>query len=440
MRMYDIIKDKKECKALSDEQIAFWVRGVVEGNIPDYQSSALLMAICLNGMDKRETASLTNAMARSGDMLDLSAFGKHVVDKHSTGGVGDKTTLVIAPIAAACGATVAKMSGRGLGHTGGTIDKLESIPGLQTSLAPEEFTKIVKQHGLCVVGQTGQLAPADKTLYALRDTTATVESIPLIAASIMSKKLAAGSKSIVLDVKCGSGAFMKTYEDAYALASAMVDIGHRHGRRMSALITDMDTPLGQNIGNALEVQEAVQVLKGRGPKDLQEVCLALASQMVSLAMQIPPQEAQEQAKEALDSGRAYQKLRDMVAAQGGDVRALDDFSYFGKAPVCHTVVSEQSGYIVHMDSEACGKASMLLGAGRQTKNDTIDPNAGIALLYKTGQYVRQGEAIATLFTSNAQNVPESERVLLGGIRFGEEEPVSKPLILGAIYPDEKGEE
>ncbi len=333
MRMYDLIRKKRDGLALTGPEIGFFVDGYVRGEIPDYQVSALLMAVCLRGMDQQETALLTGSMARSGEMADLSSVPGIKVDKHSTGGVGDKTTLVCAPIAAACGVPVAKMSGRGLGHTGGTVDKLESIPGLRTAVGREEFLRMVRENGIALIGQSGNIAPADKKIYALRDVTATVESLPLIASSIMSKKLAAGSDAILLDVKTGSGAFLKTLEGSVALAQEMVGIGVRNGRRMAALVTDMDTPLGHAVGNALEVAESVAVLKGHGPADLTELCLLLAAEMLVLAGKGSLETCRKLAGDAVSTGRAFEKLRVMAMAQGGDVSVLDDPGRFPKAPV-----------------------------------------------------------------------------------------------------------
>ena len=435
MRMYDIIMNKRNGGVLSDEEIAFFIDGYTNGYIPDYQASALLMAIWFNGMNEHETAVLTDCMARSGDMVDLSAIPGIKVDKHSTGGVGDKTTLVIAPIVAACGVPVAKMSGRGLGHTGGTIDKLESIPGFRVSVAQEQFFQIVRDAGLSVIGQTGNIAPADKKLYALRDVTATVDSLPLIASSIMSKKLAAGSNAIVLDVKTGSGAFMKTLDDSIGLAQAMVSIGERNGRRTIALITDMDLPLGHAIGNSLEVAESVATLKGHGPADLTEVCLQLAANMLYLADKGTLDECRRLAEDALSSGAALEKLRAMVIAQGGDVSVIDDTSKFPQAPVTYEVKSPSDGYITHMETEKCGIASVALGAGRESKEDDIDMSAGVVLVKKTGDKVTRGETIARLYTAKQSALPEAERLLLDAITFSDKQPAPEKLILARVSKD-----
>ena len=393
MRMYDIIAKKRDGGTLTQEEIAFAVNGFAAGSIPDYQMSALMMAVYLRGMTATETAQLTAAMAYSGDMVDLSGIGGVKADKHSTGGVGDKTTLVAGPIVAACGVKVAKMSGRGLGHTGGTLDKIEAIPGCSVSLTQKAFFRQVNDIGIAVIGQTGNLAPADKKMYALRDVTATVSCIPLIASSIMSKKLASGADCILLDVKTGNGAFMKTLEDSIALAKAMVDIGEHNGRRTAALITDMDTPLGRNIGNSLEVIEAVETLRGKGPADLTEVCLSLASGMLWLAGRGGAAACRAMAEDALRSGAALAKLRAMVAAQGGDPAVIDDPSGFPAAAYEHDVVCMQDGWLYATDTEKIGIAAVLLGAGRETKESVIDPAAGIRLLKKAGDPVKKGDVL-----------------------------------------------
>ncbi len=435
MRMFDVIHHKRLGGELTRDELEFFVRGVTDGSIPDYQTSALLMAVCLNSMTDRETAVLTELMAHSGDMVDLSPIEGFKVDKHSTGGVGDKTTLIVAPIVAACGVRVAKMSGRGLGYTGGTIDKLESIPGFQTALAPERFFEVVRQTGLSVVGQSGNLAPTDKKLYALRDVTDTVESIPLIAASIMSKKLASGANGIVLDVKTGSGAFMKTVERSIALAEAMVAIGEHNGRQTVALITDMNRPLGIAIGNSLEVIEAVDTLNGRGPEDLTAVSLELSANMIHLAGRGELEECRAQACEALQSGAALECLRRMVAAQGGDVRVLDDRSLFGQASGRRELCSDADGYILSTDTEAIGIASVLLGAGREQKDRPIDFAAGLLIHKKAGDRVRKGEPVATLLTNRPQTLDEAARLLRGAIKIGPMCPVETPLIYARVGSD-----
>ena len=431
MHMYDILAKKREGLALSREEIEFFIRGFTAGEIPDYQASALLMAICIQGMDERETADLTLSMAHSGEMADLSQIPGVKGDKHSTGGVGDKTTLIVGPLAAACGVVVAKMSGRGLGYTGGTIDKLESIPGFSTQQSPQRFAQIAEEVGVCIVGQSGELAPADKKLYALRDVTATVDSMPLIASSILSKKLAAGAKSIVLDVKCGSGAFMKTEADGRALAETMVSIGSACGRNMAALITNMDLPLGMYIGNALEVMEAVDVLRGK-PGALRELCSALAAQMLSLCHGWTVAEATERVIEAIDSGRAMETMEKWVAAQGGDAAALTDFTRLPQAAEKHPILAQRSGYLTHMDAEGVGIASSILGAGRRQKGDTIDPAAGIVLEKTTGDFVEKGAVLAWLHTNQPATIPEAEARFTAALTWGEEKPEAQPLIYGIV--------
>jgi pyrimidine-nucleoside phosphorylase len=438
--MYDIIEKKKNGGALTPAEIAFAVDGFVAGSVPDYQMSALLMAICLKGMGMEETTALTLCMARSGDTVDLSPIPGVKADKHSTGGVGDKTTLAVAPIVAACGVKMAKMSGRGLGHTGGTIDKLESIPGFRVDLDRERFFQIVRKCGLCVVGQSGNLVPADKKMYALRDVTATVDSIPLIASSIMSKKLAAGADCILLDVKTGSGAFMKTEADAVRLAETMVRIGVQAGKKCAAFVTDMDRPLGSAIGNALEVQEAADMLRGRAPEDFTSLCLTLSAGILTLAVEDGgPQDesalfrdSMERARRAVRSGEAFVKLSEMVAEQGGDPDALSDYSLFGSASVTQVVRSAQGGVITSMDTEKIGKASALLGAGRETKESVIDYLAGIRLLKKTGDAVEKGEPIALLYASDARRIAESEVCFVSALRIGKEPRPVRPLVLAKV--------
>lgn len=432
MHIYDIITKKKHGEELSDEEIRFFINGYTKGDIPDYQASALLMAICLRGCTGRETATLTQAVCDSGDTVDLSPLGDSTVDKHSTGGVGDKTTMVVAPIVASLGAVVAKMSGRGLGHTGGTVDKLESFPGYKTSLSPEDFIAQVKRIGIAVIGQSGNLAPADKKLYALRDVTATVDSIPLITSSIMGKKLAAGSRSIVLDVKYGSGSFMKSAEDAAELARNMVEIGYLRGRRVSALITNMDVPLGHAVGNILEVKEAVEVLSGRGPCDLREVALSLATEMVRLSLGKEAPTARRMCEEAISSGKALLKLAEWIGQQGGDASYARDTSLFPSASLVREVKAPTSGYISSMDTERIGLASVALGAGRVTKEDTIDFTAGIIIDKKTGDAVRAGEVIARLYSSTEERLDDGERGYLGALSFSDERPDELPLIHAVI--------
>jgi pyrimidine-nucleoside phosphorylase len=433
--MYDIIAKKRDGGNLSDEEIGFFINGYVAGDIPDYQVSALMMAICLRGMSPHETATLTMCMANSGETVDLSAIDGVKVDKHSTGGVGDKTTLIIAPIVASLGVRVAKMSGRGLGHTGGTVDKLESIPGLRTSIDREAFFSIVRKVGVSVIGQSGNLVPADKKLYALRDVTATIESVPLIASSIMSKKIAAGSDCILLDVKTGSGAFMKTTEDSIRLAEAMVSIGEHVGRHTVALITDMDRPLGNAVGNSLEVMEACETLKGRGPADLTEICLELAANMLFLAGKGDLSACRKAARTQTENGEAFAKLKEMAAAQGGDTRVLDDYSGFPQASVTHEVKAPRSGYLYAMNTEQCGIASVVLGAGREKKEDSIDYGAGILFRRKIGDKVAEGDVLAEFRSSSLQKCSEAEKVLLDALSIREEKPEKVPLIHARISKD-----
>ena len=432
MDFLTILRKKRDNLQLTKEELCFFANAAATGSVPDYQLSAMLMAMYLNPLDARETADLTLAMAHSGDMADLSGIEGVKGDKHSTGGVGDKTTLIVAPVAAACGVKMAKMSGRGLGHTGGTIDKLESIPGFQTTLSRERFLQIVNETGLCVIGASGDLCPADKALYALRDVTETVSSIPLIASSIMSKKLAGGADCIVLDVKCGSGAFMKTEQEARALAAAMVEIGKRAGRRVAAVLTNMDLPLGCAVGNAVEVQEAVAVLNGKGPADLRTVALALASTLLVLCGKGTRAQCETMAADAIDSGKALQAFVRMVEAQGGDADYIRDPSRFPQAKIQRALKAPQRGYIAAMDAEQIGRVCVLLGAGRRTKEDKIDPCAGLLLCKKTGDFVEAGEPLATLLCENEALLPEAERAFLDALRFSDLPPKPTPLILGTV--------
>lgn len=432
MRMFDVIAKKRDGETLSREELQFVIDGYVSGQIPDYQMSALLMAIYLRGMTDQETAQLTDIMAHSGDMVDLSAIHGIKVDKHSTGGVGDKTTLVITPIVAACGVKIAKMSGRGLGHTGGTVDKMESVPGTRTSLDRQEFFDQVNRIGISVIGQSGNLAPADKKIYALRDVTATIGCVPLIASSIMSKKLAAGSECILLDVKTGNGAFMKTLDGSIQLAQAMVAIGAHNGRKVAALITDMDTPLGYNIGNSLEVIESVEVLKGRGPADLTEVCYQLAANMLLLAGKGTLAECRKMAEEAVASGAAYEKLKQMFAAQGGDVSVLDDPDKFTKAKYSREIRADQSGWLYATNTEMIGNASVLLGAGRIKKEDTIDFAAGIVLHKKAGDRVEKGDLLATFYAEDEGKFASAEEMYRGALTFRDEKPVLPELVMARV--------
>lgn len=426
MRMYDIIEKKRNGSALTPAEIDFFIDGYVAGTIPDYQVSALLMAIFYEGMSLQETSRMTHDMAHSGDVMDLSAIHGTKVDKHSTGGVGDKTTLVVAPIVASCGVPVAKMSGRGLGHTGGTLDKLESIPGLCVDIDQERFFEIVNTIGVAVVGQTGNLVPADKKLYALRDVTATVDSMPLIASSIMSKKIAAGADKILLDVKCGSGAFMKTPEDAIELAQIMVGIGEEVGRTTVALITDMGRPLGHAIGNSLEVIESCDTLKGRAPEDLAETCVELAANMLFLADTGNIDACRKRARVQLANGAGLQKFREMVQAQGGDARVLDDYMRFAQPACSRTLAAHTSGWVYAMDTEQCGIASVALGAGRITKDDTIDPTAGIMLHAKTGDRVAPADSLCTLYAHSEARLDEAEHIIRAAYDIRDEQPQRVP--------------
>ena len=429
--MTDIIIKKRDGGELSKEEIDFFVSGVTDGSVPDYQISALLMAMLLVGMSDRETVLLTLAMAESGDMLDLSSLGDKTVDKHSTGGVGDKTTPIVASVAAALGCTVAKMSGRGLGHTGGTTDKLESIDGYRTDITEEEFLRNAAECGMCLAGHSGNLTPADKRLYAIRDVTGTVESIPLIAASVMSKKLAAGAKHIVLDVKYGSGAFMKTPESAEELAKEMVKIGKSAGRKMTALITNMDIPLGFAVGNSLEIREAVSVLKGEGPSDLTELCTELAAAMYRSCFDCGYDEAVNSVKEAIKNGRAFETFVKAVKLQGGDVCLITGERDFPNSESSREIFAESDGYITSMDCEAVGRAACISGAGREKKDDVIDLSAGIILKKKTGDYVNQGEPLATVY-GGKNRISEAAETLFRAYKIGSEKPKQGPLIYKVI--------
>ena len=432
MRMIDLIEKKRDGKALTDEEIRWMIQGYVADEIPDYQMSAMLMAIYFQGMTDHETFVLTDEIRHSGNQVDLSPISGIKVDKHSTGGVGDKTTLIIAPIVAACGVKVAKISGRGLGHTGGTVDKLESIPGFRTDLDKEEFFRAVNQNGVSVIGQSGNMTPADKKLYALRDVTGTVNSIPLIASSIMGKKLAAGSDAILLDVTTGSGAFMERLEDAKALAKKMCAIGTAAGKRTKALITNMDIPLGNNIGNILEVKESIEVLQGGGPEDLKEVCLALAANMLYIAGQGELSVCREKVKEAIASGAAFDTFVRMAEAQGGDPMYLREPERFPEAPCKEAVPAAESGFITHMDTKTIGIVSSMLGAGRETKDSVIDFTAGIILKKKTGDPVEAGEVIAELYASKEELLAPAKDRYLSAISIGSEKPEEAPLILAEV--------
>ncbi len=430
--MYDIIQKKRDGNALTEKEIRWVIEEYVNGNLPDYQVAALCMAIYFRGMNLEETTALTFAIRDSGDCLDFSGIHGLRVDKHSTGGVGDKTSLVVAPIVASLGVKVAKMSGRGLGHTGGTVDKLEAIPGFKTDIPVENFKDIVNDIGIAIVGQSGELAPADKLLYALRDVTATVDSLPLIVSSIMGKKLAADDDCIVLDVKTGSGSFMKTAEKSRELAEWMVEIGKRAGKRMRALITDMDRPLGYAIGNSLEVVEAIHTLQGKGPKDLTELCIALSAHILNLAEKGDYAQCEELAKRAISNGEGLQMFARMVEAQGGDKQWILHPENFPKAKFSHTVTAKSEGYIVGVDTESYGVASLLLGAGRNTKEDVIDPTAGIYLCAKTGDFVKVGDPIAILYSGKEEGFAASEARLLAATHIDSKPPKAEPLILDVV--------
>ncbi len=431
MRIYDIITKKKEGYELSAEEIAFAVNGYVQGDVADYQMSALLMAICLKGMTDKETYQLTKTMLESGDTVDLSRFGTFSVDKHSTGGVGDKTTLIVAPIVASLGCKVAKMSGRGLGFTGGTVDKLESLSGYNAALNSSDFLDLVEKTGVAVVGQSGNLVPADKKLYALRDVTATIDSIPLIASSIMSKKLASGSHNIVLDVKYGSGAFMKTKEGASALAQAMIKIGESFGRRVRALVTNMDVPLGFAVGNRIEVWEAIQILQGRGEPRLREICISLASNIVALAQNIDTPSAKAMVENAISNGLAFEKMKEWIKCQGGDVSYLESPDTLLGAKYKKAYIAKKDGYISKLQADKIGIASALLGAGRVKLDDQIDYNAGIIFEKSYGDYVHAGDTIATLYSDkNAFDV--AERELDDAVITSDQQPLAEELIANIL--------
>ena len=432
-RFVDLIQKKKNGETLTKEEIDFMITDYVAGKIPDYQMSAMLMAIYLNGMENEELAAFTLAMRDSGDLVDLSPIEGIKVDKHSTGGVGDKTTLIVGPIVAACGVPVAKMSGRGLGFTGGTLDKLESISGFRIDLSAEEFFETVKKTGISVIGQTGNLAPADKLLYALRDVTATVDSIPLIAASVMSKKLAAGSDKIVLDVTTGSGAFMKNTRDAKKLAKHMVAIGNHAGKETVAILTGMEEPLGFAIGNNMEVKEAIEVLKGGGPEDVKEVSVAIAGMMLSLGLEnVSHSQGKRMAKKALSSGQAFEKFKEMVQAQGGDIRYVEHPEFFERDAFEGEVLAAEDGFLSGMDTEKIGVAAGLLGAGRETKDSVIDMSAGIYLKKKIGDTVKKGEPIAICYAGTKEKLNRGMAMFESSIRYSKEAPRIPKLIVDII--------
>lgn len=435
MRMYDLIMKKRDGGALTKDEIGYMIQGYTQGSIPDYQMSAMLMAIYFQGMNEEETLFLTESMEHSGEVLDLSAIHGIKVDKHSTGGVGDKTSLALTPMVAACGIPVAKMSGRGLGHTGGTIDKLESFSGFSTAITAEKFMENVNEIGIAIMGQTADLAPADKKLYALRDVTATVDNMSLIASSIMSKKLASGADAIVLDVKTGSGAFMKTKEDSFTLAKEMVTLGNNAGRKTYAVISDMDQPLGLAVGNALEVKEAIDTLNGKGPEDFVELCMTLGSYML-MAGGIAENEAQarEKLKEAVSSGKALEKLAQFVAAQGGDNSAVWNPELLPKASYTEEILSEEEGYISHIECDEIGMCSLLLGGGRETKESEIDLSVGLVLCKKRGDYVKRGEALAAIYGNDKEKMILAKKRFLQAYTFSTEKVEKEPLIKGVITP------
>jgi pyrimidine-nucleoside phosphorylase len=433
MRTVDLIQRKRDGEELAPEEIEFLVEGYTNGDIPDYQMSSFLMAVFFSGMSDREVSRLTECMLRSGDTVDLSSIPGLKVDKHSTGGVGDKTSLIVAPLAAAAGVVVPMMSGRALGHTGGTLDKLESIPGFRTSLTAEEFEKQLSELGLCFIGQTDRLAPADRKLYALRDVTATVESIPLISSSIMSKKLAEGVDALVLDVKVGSGAFMKKQVDARRLAQMMVGIGRRMDKRVQALITDMSQPLGYAVGNALEVMEASQTLQNAGPTDLTKLSIELAARMIYLGKKAASlEEARRLAEEKLVDGSGYKKLKQVVAAQGGNPQALDKFELLPNATGMREVASPRGGYVSSINAEDIGAASNMIGAGRDKKEDSIDPAVGIILEVKAGEKVDAGSVLCRLYYTKEDRVEEAAEMVEDAFRISAQKPEERELILEVV--------
>ena len=432
MRAVDIIERKRDGMTLSAEQIDFFIQGFSQGQIPDYQAAAWLMAIVLKGMDRQETIDLTMAVVRSGEQLDLRDVAPFVADKHSTGGVGDKTTLVVAPLAAAAGVPIAKISGRGLGFTGGTLDKLESIPGFRVDLTIDEFQRQLETIGLVVTGQSPQLAPADGKLYALRDVTATVDSLPLIASSIMSKKIAAGANGIVLDVKVGHGAFMETEEEALELANLMVDIGHGVGRKVRSVISDMNQPLGCTVGNALELKEALDTLHGKGPADLRQHCTTMASQMLLLSGEVRDEaEAKSHLEQLLDGGLALEKFRAWISAQGGDLDYVDEPSKLPAARFCKEVTAPRTAYVASLDAREVGLTAVLLGGGRAKKGDMVDPAVGIVLQAKIGDRVQEGQPLLTIHANDGAKLSGASQRLLAAYGFSDE-PVAPPRLIHRI--------
>lgn len=433
MRAVDIIIKKRDKLELNRAEIEFFIKGIASGEIPDYQISAWAMAVLLNGMTDQETTDLTLAIANSGEVLDLSGIVPIEVDKHSTGGVGDKTTLVVEPIVSACGLPVGKMSGRGLGFTGGTLDKIESIPGFRTDVSQEEFIRLLKEEGLVLAGQSGDLAPADGKLYALRDVTGTVQSIPLIASSVMSKKIAGGARGIVLDVKVGTGAFMKNLDEARQLSRLMVAIGRLSGRKVVALLSDMNQPLGHAVGNSLEVKEAIETLKGRGPTDFTEHCLVVASHMLVIGEKAPDLAAGRQmAESALADGRGLAKLRKLVSNQGGDPRYVDDPGLFPCAPIIREVGSPRDGYLSAVDALTIGEASVQMGAGRSKKEDAIDHRVGIVVHHKVGDHVKQEEVLFTLHASDEHSFEQAKKACLEACQWQEKPCDALPLFYEVI--------
>lgn len=437
MRIYDIIRKKRDGHELSKEEINFFVEKYSKNEIPDYQASALLMAIYINKMNKQETVYLTEAMMNSGDVIDLSAIKGIKVDKHSTGGVGDKTTIALAPLVASCGAPVAKMSGRGLGHTGGTLDKLEAIPGFSIEMDAEKFINSVNEKNIAVCGQTATIAVADKKMYALRDVTATVDNISLIAASIMCKKLASGSNAILLDVKTGDGAFMKTLDDSFELAKAMVDIGCGMGRETIGMITNMDEPLGFAVGNSLEVIEAIETLKGNGPKDFVMLCETLGAYMLVLAKVCESfEEGKKMIQDAISSGRALEKLKEFIENQGGDKRVVDDYDLLPKSKNIVPIKSPKSGYISKIEAEEIGVSAMILGAGRETKEDELDLSAGIVLQKKVGDYVNKGDVLAYMHYNKEEKFEQAKERFINAYEIVDDKTQPKKLIYGVVTKDE----
>lgn len=437
MRMYDIIKKKRDSLELSKEEINYFIESYSKGDIPDYQASALLMSIYLNKMNRQETVCLTEAMMHSGDVIELSDIEGIKVDKHSTGGVGDKTTIALIPLVASCGAPVAKMSGRGLGHTGGTIDKLESIPGFSTEMDINKFIDSVNKRKIAVCGQSANVAVADKKIYALRDVTATVDNISLIASSVMSKKLASGADAIVLDVKTGNGAFMKTLEESFELAKAMVDIGVGMNKDTIGIVTDMDEPLGFAVGNSLEVIEAIETLKGNGPKDLVELCEVLGAYMLVLAkVACDFDDGIERIRESIKSGRAIDKLKEFIENQGGNKNIVDDYSLFKESRYKYPIKSDKSGYISKIKAEDIGISAMILGAGRETKDDTLDLSAGIILEKKVGDYVKEGEVLAYMYYDDEKKLPPAKDSFVNSYSIVDGEIEKNKLVYGIVTKDE----